>query len=1041
MNMLLLRFTLYAIIAYCTGFALNLAVAAPQPAAENGRHFCGGVVDWPPRLHQNLKQLNNHRYAQAPAAAALNVGEPRTVRLIYFLPNDRPHRPEVIQRMKDEILNVQTFYAEQMEAHGYGKATFRVETDPQGEPVVHRVDGVHPDSYYHANGGYWQEIGEKFDLRTNNVYCLVWDKSTDLLRGGAAGVGGGGRNGGSATMTGGFSWETMAHELGHAFGLQHDFNSGTYIMSYGPGQNWLSPCHAEYLSVHPYLNLDIPIEEGDPPTIELISPRTYPAGSQSVPVRLKVNDSEGVHQVFLFVETIEPHFAAGSPEVKGCRGLAGEKDAIVEFDYNGVIPSSRNTSLMYFLAHPMNVWAIDTNGNVRSKWFSLAEISPNYIATLEGHGDRVSSVSFSPDGTTLASGGNDGRVKLWDVATRAHIANFKGHGDRVSSVSFSPEGTTGTILASGGGDTVKLWDTSELTLPRPEEVAEFDIPDSNLRAAIATRLGVPPGAPIFRGNIKLLTALFAADASISNLTGLESATHLTHLNLRNNSVSDLSPLVANTGLGDGNTVDIRENPLSYLSIHTHIPALQSRGVTVEFDNQAHPALLKISGNHQKGTAFTPLSNPYVVEVQDERGAAFKGVAVTFTITAGDGVLGTISTKTDENGRAESTLRLGPNLGTNTVTVSADGIENPVIFYALSDNLPTEYLLSVPAGVSLIHVPLKVRTVNGVAQTLTSVTDLYDALGGTDTVNLLITRDSTTQRWHSYLGESSRGTIVDKALTDDTGIVAFMNHAVSLRLRGDARGTNGNSVITLHPGLNLVGVPLRDSRIARVSDLFALEGIGDNISTITVLDNGVLKVISRTSIGNQVGTTGDTLIDGGQSFILTARETTTVAISGDAWYNTSEKATVPPPPIPGIEVGDATPVLVLSGSIVGEGIHVNGEGFDVIVKNLSTGRAVTTVVANENLSPLDNLDPNLIRGVGYQVTVVDVEAGQLARIGDILEISAQFPDTSVRVQPLQYTVTAEDILQSRVELGALEIYAILWETELLQNYPNPFTPET
>ena len=85
---------------------------------------------------------------QTTVEANLNVGEPRTVRMIYFLPNDRPYRADVVQRMKDEIRFVQTFYAQEMQAHGYGNITFRVETDSQGEPVVHRVDGQHPDSYY-----------------------------------------------------------------------------------------------------------------------------------------------------------------------------------------------------------------------------------------------------------------------------------------------------------------------------------------------------------------------------------------------------------------------------------------------------------------------------------------------------------------------------------------------------------------------------------------------------------------------------------------------------------------------------------------------------------------------------------------------------------------------------------------------------------------------------------------------------------------------------------------------------------------------------
>ena len=43
---------------------------------------------------------------------AKNVGEPRTVRLIYFLPNGRSYRQEVVDAMKTGILEVQSFYAE-----------------------------------------------------------------------------------------------------------------------------------------------------------------------------------------------------------------------------------------------------------------------------------------------------------------------------------------------------------------------------------------------------------------------------------------------------------------------------------------------------------------------------------------------------------------------------------------------------------------------------------------------------------------------------------------------------------------------------------------------------------------------------------------------------------------------------------------------------------------------------------------------------------------------------------------------------------------
>jgi WD40 repeat protein len=67
----------------------------------------------------------------------------------------------------------------------------------------------------------------------------------------------------------------------------------------------------------------------------------------------------------------------------------------------------------------------------------------------------VYSVAFSPDGTILASGSGDHKIKLWDVATGKEQATLKGHTGGVYSVAFSPDGT---ILASGSLDgTIKLW--------------------------------------------------------------------------------------------------------------------------------------------------------------------------------------------------------------------------------------------------------------------------------------------------------------------------------------------------------------------------------------------------------------------------------------------------------------------------------------------------------------------------------------------------------------------------------------------------------
>ena len=123
-----------------------------------------------------------------------------------------------------------------------------------------------------------------------------------------------------------------------------------------------------------------------------------------------------------------------------------------------------------------------------------------------------------------------------------------------------------------------------------------------------------------------------------------------------------------------------DNPLSYSSINEHIPALRSRGVTVEFDTRVPKGLEKSSGDGQKGQTDTQLKEPFVVTVSDQNKTPFEGVPVSFAVKAGGGKLSLESTMTDSTGLASSTLTLGSQPGTNTVVATAAELE-PVTFTA------------------------------------------------------------------------------------------------------------------------------------------------------------------------------------------------------------------------------------------------------------------------------------------------------------------------------------------------------------------------
>ena len=88
------------------------------------------------------------------------------------------------------------------------------------------------------------------------------------------------------------------------------------------------------------------------------------------------------------------------------------------------------------------------------------------------------------------------------------------------------------------------------------------IPDVNLRAAVESALGKPAGALITGADMEKLERLVADEKGISDLRGLEYATHLERIELRHNAISDLSPL---RGLTRLNNIKLRGNRITDIS--------------------------------------------------------------------------------------------------------------------------------------------------------------------------------------------------------------------------------------------------------------------------------------------------------------------------------------------------------------------------------------------------------------------------------------------------------------------------------------------
>ena len=79
-----------------------------------------------------------------------------------------------------------------------------------------------------------------------------------------------------------------------------------------------------------------------------------------------------------------------------------------------------------------------------------------------------------------------------------------------------------------------------------------------------------------------LNWLFIENNQITDISALANLVSLTILRLTSNQISDISALVDNQGLGEGDVIELPNNPLSNDSINIYIPELEARGVDVYY---------------------------------------------------------------------------------------------------------------------------------------------------------------------------------------------------------------------------------------------------------------------------------------------------------------------------------------------------------------------------------------------------------------------------------------------------------------------------
>jgi WD40 repeat protein len=149
------------------------------------------------------------------------------------------------------------------------------------------------------------------------------------------------------------------------------------------------------------------------------------------------------------------------------------------------------------------------------------------VRKFEGHKDALYALALSPDGTTLATGSYDQKIKLWNLADGKETKTITGHNGGVFGLSFRPDGK---VLASASADrTVKLWDVASgkrldtFSQPLKEQTAVSFAPDGQTIVAggVDNRIRIwAVSADAQEGTNPLKLTRFAHEGAILNLAFL-----------------------------------------------------------------------------------------------------------------------------------------------------------------------------------------------------------------------------------------------------------------------------------------------------------------------------------------------------------------------------------------------------------------------------------------------------------------------------------------------------------------------------------------
>ena len=275
---------------------------------------------------------------------------------------------------------------------------------------------------------------------------------------------------------------------------------------------------------------------------------------------------------------------------------------------------------------------------------------------------------------------------------------------------------------------------------------------------------------------------------------------------------------------------------------------------------------KISGDEQQGPVGTALAAPFVVSVLDEDGAAIAGAVVTFSVTAGGGTLSVATATTDANGRARSTLTLGSNPGTNTVSATVEGL-GTVTFTATAVEQTPHSLTKVSgdgqeglAGVALA-APFVVSVLDEDDEAIAGVGVTFSVTAGEGILSsTTATADANGQATTTLtltLGSDAETTTVAatvEGLESVTFTVTAVGQAIPdslAKISGD--GQEGTVGAVLAEPFVVSVLDADGAAIAGAVVTFSVTAGGGTLSAATATTDANGQAVTRLTLGSDAGT--------------------------------------------------------------------------------------------------------------------------------------------------------------------------------------------